>query len=144
MTAHKSVNVALVALTFVLAVATTAWSAKDAKDFMQASDAGMQLPAEGKALVNLYKSSMAMSVLSAVLLLMAIGAFHFNTKLFGVVKAVLCVVVIVLGFMAIGFGAQLTNLPTNKQYGSTGIAAGVVSLFAVGSCGLAVFKMLVK
>ena len=144
MTAHKSINVALVALTFVLAVATTAWSAKDAKEFMQAADAGVSLPAEAQALVNLYKSGIAMSVFTAILLLMAIGAFHLNTKLFGIVKAVLCVVVLVLGFMAIGFGAQLTNFPTNKQYGSTGIAAGVVSILAVGSCGLAVFKMLVK
>jgi hypothetical protein len=144
MTAHKSVNVALVALTFVLAVATTAWSAKDAKDLQQAADAGMPLPAEAKALLNLYKSSMAMSVLSAVLLLMAIGAFHFNTKVFGVVKAVLCVVVLVLGLMSIAFGSQLTNLPNNKQYGSSGIAAGVVSVLAVGSCSMTVFKMLVK
>ena len=144
MTAHKSLNVALVAITFVLAVTTTAWSAKDATDLMKASDAGMPLLAESKALVNLYKSGIAMSVFTAILLLMAIGAFHLSTKLFATVKAALCVVVLVLGFMSIGFGAQLTNLPADNQYGSTGIAAGVVSIFAVGSCGLAVFKMLVK
>jgi uncharacterized BrkB/YihY/UPF0761 family membrane protein len=144
MTAHKSINVALVALTFVLAMATTAWCAKDAQDVQKAADAGFPIPGELKALLNLYKAGIAMSVLTAILLLMAIGAFHFNTKVFGIVKAVLCVVVLVIGFMVIGFSSQLTNLPSNKQYGSAGVATGVVSILAVGSCSMTVFKMLVK
>ncbi len=144
MTAHKSLNVVLVAVTLVLALATTGMSAKDAKDIQKAVDAGLPVPSELKALLNLYKSGMAMSVLTAILLLMAIGAFHLNTKAFAVVKSVLCILVLITGLMLLVFGAQLTNLPSNKQYGNTGIAAGVLSILAVGSCGMTVFKMLVK
>jgi hypothetical protein len=147
MTTHKSLNVVLVAITFILAVATAVLSTKDAKNAKQVEDAGVELPKELKSIKHVNNSAIATAVFTAILFLMAVGAFHFNTKLFGMVKGALCVVVLILACILIGFGAQLTDNKLTEMYLNykyTSIATGVVGLFAVGSCGLAVFKMLYK
>ena len=142
---HKSVNVALVLVTLALSIATAVLVSKDAEalakidkltGFNFDDNVGM-----------LYKVSIAMSVTSAVLLLMAVGALHFNTKLFGMVKLALCVATLVLAIMSVTYGAKLLNDPlmtSDLMYPKTSVSAGVVGILAVGSCTLTVFKMLTK
>lgn len=146
MSAHKSINVVLVFIAFILAVVTASLSQKDANDI---KDLGNAAPDKSKNIVHLNNTSIATAVFSAGLLLLAFGAFHFNTKNFAMVKGVLCLVVLILGFVLIGFSGSLVNFfnevgseSKQKNYANIGVAAGVFSLLAVGSCSLTVVKML--
>jgi len=141
MTTHKLVNVGLVAATFVLAFITAVLSTKDADN---AKQVGASVTEDNKKIMNLNNSAIAMAVFTAILFAMAIGAFHFNNKLFGMAKAALCVIILILGLILIAFGTQLINVEMAQKYSYTSIATGLVGLSAVGSCGLAVFKMLYK
>ena len=153
MVVHKSINVVLVAITFILAVVAAAKSQKMADDIRNIGsaipddiiDIGSVIPNDFKKIVHINNASIATAVLSAVLLLLAIGAFHFNTKTFGMVKGALCVVVLILGFVLIGFSASLMKKKySNNEYMfvKVAIASGVFCLLSVGSCGLTVLKML--
>ncbi len=141
MTTHKYFNVGLVAATFVLAFITAVLSTKDADN---ANQVGAIVSEDNKKIMHVNNTAIATAVFTAILFAMAIGAFHFNTKLFGMVKAALCVIILILGLILIAFGTQLTSVPIATKYSYTSIATGIVSLGAVGSCGLAVFKMLYK
>ena len=142
MVVHKSINVVLVAITFILAVVAAAKSKKPADKIR---DAGPDVPAIVKNIVHMYNASIATAFLSAGLLLLAVGAFHFNTKAFALVKGALCVVVLILGFVLIGFSASLMNSDSffnDSMFAKVALAAGVFCLLSVGSCGLTVLKML--
>lgn len=142
MAVHKSINVVLVAITFILAVVAAAKSQKLADDIR---DVGSDVPNDFKKIVHINNASIATAVLSAVLLLLAVGAFHFNTKTFGMVKGALCVVVLILGFVLIGFSAPLMKTDYSSKefmFVKVAMATGVFCLLSVGSCGLTVLKML--
>jgi hypothetical protein len=141
MTTHKYVNVGLVATAFVLAFITAVLSTKDGDN---AKQVGATVSEENKIIIHVNNAAIASAVGTAVLFGMAIGMFHFNNKFFGLVKAGLCVIVLILGLILIAFGTQILNIPSATTYSYTSIATGVVSLAAVGSCSLAVFKMLYK
>jgi hypothetical protein len=132
---HKYVNVALVFLVLILSVVTAAKSANDAKAI---SEANVHFSITDN-ITNLYKVSIAMSVFTAILLLMAIGAFHLNTKLFGMVKAALCVIILIISLLQLVFAGGSS---ATAEYTKTGIASGIFGLFAVGSCAFTAFKMM--
>lgn len=141
MTTHKFLNVGLVAATFVLAFITAVLSTKDAD---RAKQTGASVTEDNTKIIHLNNTAITAAVFTAILLAMAVGAFHFNSKLFGMVKAALCVIILILGLILIAFGTQLINTEMATTYSYSAIATGLVSLSAVGSCGLAVFKMLYK
>jgi len=145
---HKSINVGLVFIAFILAVVTAAKSQKAANALKKADDAGLPMSNDMKNIIHLNNSAIATSVFTAVLLALAFGAFHFTTKNFAMVKGGLCVVVLILGFLLIGFSGSLMkyNSPDTAidpdNFVNIGLAAGIFSLLAVGSCSLTVLKML--
>ncbi len=139
---HTDVNFVLLSLTTYFAVATAASSGKDAIELQKSADAGIALPEEAKNIIILFRTSIAMSVFSAILLVIVLAMHNTNNKLFKMVKTILCVAILITGLMVLVYGSQLTNLPSNKPYGKYGIAAGVLSIFAVGSCVLHLFKSL--
>lgn len=139
MLSHKSVNVGLAALTVVLSLTTFLWADKDVEDVKKA---GLNKVGAGKDLVNFHKSSIALFVFSLILLLMTIGAFHLNDKKFAVAKAVVCVGVLILSFLMVGFGGSLNKLSLEKRYDATGITSGVFGILLTGSCAFTVLKML--
>ena len=139
---HKSINVAIVFLTFILSVTTAAWASKDVKNLEEfAYIFGINL---NDNIGMLYRINIAMAVITAALLIMAIGAFHYNTKLFGIIKLIFCVATLILSAMSIAYGSKLTGLQDSHSYGKTGIAAGAFGVLAVGSCTITALKMLMK
>jgi len=141
MTALKSVNVALVFVTFALAVSTS-YVMKFYNEALFCSQIE-----KDNALCYLQTSSLVLSIASGLLFLMTLASFAMNSKLFLVVKSILCLVVFVSGIFVLGSSLRTGFLGKQKdsqKSPSIGIAAGVVSLFAVGSCSMTVFKMLVK
>jgi len=142
---HKSLNVLLVLVTLALSIASSVLVSKDARQLAQLDKLiGFNLD---NNVGMLYQITIALSVTSGLLLLMAVGALKINAKWFGMLKLVLCVATLVLAIMAITYGAKIMNDPLlnpDLVYGKTSVAAGVFGILAVGSCTFTALKMLMK
>ena len=124
--AQKSFNVAVVFIAFILAIVATVKSQKPADEAKSSGDK------KQKDIIFINNTAITASVLTAVLLLLALGVFHFTDKKIYLVKGILGIAVGITGgfLMGVGWFAYEDN---KAEFAKIAIAAGIFILLAGSS-----------
>jgi hypothetical protein len=121
--AVKSFNVVLISISFILAIVVAVKSQKPADEAKSSGDKNQ------KDIIFIHRTAIASSVLTAILLVLALGVFRFNNEKLYIANGILAFAVGITGGI-LGLLSMESYENNKSEFVKIGIAAGVLVFLA--------------